>query len=104
MCCGQLYSYGQAGSLKDGDDAGGILGWQARQFTGNYRGSNLADADRFSMSIFAITGDGLKCMTDGMAKVQDGAKTAFPFILGNNLGLDLAAACNDCCKCRGILL
>ena len=94
----------EAGVFKKSGDASGVFCREAGLGLGNFGGSNLADADGFTVEVFSVFGNGLETVAEGVAKVQYSAQAGFFFILPNDFSFDLAAASNDGRKGSRVLL
>src|SRR5262245_21750301 len=54
------------------------------------------------MQILAVVRNGFERMPKGMTKIQNGAQTAFGFVLTDDLGFDFATTRHDCHQRIGI--
>ena len=70
---------------------------------GDFGGDDLPNTDGLTVQIFAIAGNSLKPMTDGVAKIQYCAQSGFSFIFSNNFRLDLATSRYNRGKSGGIV-
>ena len=61
-----------------------------------------ADADGFAVQPALVAADGLERVAEGVAEVQQRAAALLAFVLGDDGGLDLAAAPNRVGQRRGV--
>ena len=101
---GEFYACWQASVFEEGGNAGGLFCREAGFALGNFGGGDLANADGFAVEVFAVLGNGLESVAEGVAEVENGAQAGFFFVLANDFGLDLAAARDDSREGGGVLL
>ena len=64
---------------------GRVVRRQAGQLDGEFGGGNLADGDGLAVQVFSVAGNVFDGVADGVAKIEDGAKAGFGFILADDL-------------------
>lgn len=92
---GQPDGRGETGAFEEGADACDLGQGQAGEPGGEEGGGDLADRDGLAMEVATVGGDGLDRMAEGVAVVEGRAAARLGFVLGDDPGLDLAAACHD---------